>query len=126
MRRGAVVLLLAVTVTGCGSSRSSVRRMDDRTVIAGGCGATTLYRGTPPAWTGPAFSDSSNPPAPMSYGLAEDGDAVAVVFGYPLRAGHPTNPANKILWIMRLPRRGSPLRIEAHPLHRESPRVTAA
>jgi hypothetical protein len=30
-----------------------------------------------------------------------------------LRAGHPTNPANKVLWIVRFPREGHPLTITA-------------
>jgi hypothetical protein len=126
MHQAAVVLLVAVSVAACGSSRSNVRQAANRDAIAGGCGATTLYRGTPPAWTAPAFSDSSGPATSMPYGLAEGGNAVAVVFGYPLRAGHPTNPSNKILWIMRLPRRGSPLQIEARPLHGESPNIRAS
>jgi hypothetical protein len=48
--------------------------------------------------------------------VAHDGTAVAVMFGFPLRAGTPTDPRNKVLWIMRLPRRGSPLRISASPV----------
>ena len=36
------------------------------------------------------------------------------------------NHANKILWIMRLPRNGSPLTIEATPLHAAAPRVRLA
>ncbi len=39
------------------------------------------------------------------------------MFAFPLRAGNRTNPANKVLWIMRLPRHGSPLAIRATPLH---------
>ena len=57
----------------------------------------------------------------MPYAIAERGTAVALVFGYPLRAGAPTNPANKVLWIMRLPRHGSPLAIRARPLHGDAP-----
>ena len=30
-----------------------------------------------------------------------------------LRAGHPTNPTNKILWVVRFPRLGTPLRVTA-------------
>jgi hypothetical protein len=48
------------------------------------------------------------------------------VFGYPLRAGDPSNTTNKILWIMRLPRHGSPLTIEARPLHADAPLVRLA
>ena len=97
---------------------------------AAGCGVTTLARGTVPAWTAPAFSDSSfhTPPIrpPWPHALSEHGNVVAVVFGYPLRAGHPTNPANKVLWIMRLPRHFSPLRVRATPLHAKAPVVRAS
>jgi hypothetical protein len=92
-----------------------------RTVLAGGCGVTTLYRGSPPPWTAPAFSDSSPGPPPWPFALSARGTVVAVVFGYPLRAGAPTNPSNKVLWIMRLPRDGSPLKISARPLHATAP-----
>jgi hypothetical protein len=30
-----------------------------------------------------------------------------------LRAGHPTNPHNKVLWVVRFPREGRPLLITA-------------
>ncbi len=40
---------------------------------------------------------------------------VAVLFVH-LRAGRPENPANKILWIVRQPRRGQPLNIGAQPV----------
>jgi hypothetical protein len=33
------------------------------------------------------------------------------IFGHPLRAGHPADPANKILWVVRTPREGAPLQI---------------
>lgn len=95
-------------------------------LIMGGCGATKLYLGRPPAWTAPAFSDSSPGPSPWPYALSERGTAVAIVFGYPLRAGNPTNPANKVLWIMRLPRNGSPLTIEARPLRAGAPMIRVA
>jgi hypothetical protein len=41
---------------------------------------------------------------------------VGVLFGYPLRAGRPENPANKILRIVRQPRRGQALHISARPV----------
>jgi hypothetical protein len=87
---------------------------------ASGCGATRIVHGAVPAWAAPAFADSSSRTPPWPHAVSARGNAVAVVFGYPLRAGHPMNPANKILWIMRLPRNGSPLTITAKPLHRSS------
>ncbi len=39
--------------------------------------------------------------------------AGAFFFANPIRAGHPSNPGNKILWIVRFPRNGNPLDITA-------------
>jgi hypothetical protein len=50
--------------------------------------------------------------------------AAGFLFGYPLRAGHPENPSNKILWVVGMPRNGSPLEIQVHPLNAAEPSVT--
>jgi len=44
-------------------------------------------------------------------------------FGYPLRAGHPENPANKILWIIGVPVRGA-LYVAVRPVDATSPILT--
>jgi hypothetical protein len=49
----------------------------------------------------------------VPYALASGGEAAAFFFADPLRAGHPTNPSNKVLWVVRLPREGKPLIITA-------------
>jgi hypothetical protein len=118
---GAGVYMLAA-----GPLDASTRASDRTAGLAsiGGCGATQLLRGAVPAWTAPAFSDSSPGPPMWPHAISRRGTVVAIVFGYPLRAGQPTNPANKVLWIMRLPRNGSPLTITARPLHANAPRVT--
>jgi hypothetical protein len=103
-------------------------RASDRqglTAALAGCGVTKIAHGPVPGWTAPAFSDSSSRIPPWPHAISEGGNVVAIVFGYPLRAGRPTNPANKILWIMRLQRNGSPLTIKARRLHSNAPRVTA-
>ena len=64
----------------------------------------------------------ANPPTRIPYATAAHATAAAFIFGYPLRAGHPTNPANKILWILRLP--GSGLVIHATPVQAMTPIVT--
>ena len=51
-----------------------------------------------PAWTAPALSNSSPGPTPWPAALSERGTVATVVFGYPLRAGNPTGPMNKVLW----------------------------
>jgi hypothetical protein len=95
-------------------------------VVPGGCGATKLYRGRPPNWTAPAFANSRPGRLPWPHAVSRGGNVVAIVFGNPLRAGDPSNPDNKILWIMRLPRRGLPLAIEATPLHATAPRIRSS
>ena len=105
-------------LVACGATHSSVSQLASPTlVVPGGCGATKLYRGRPPGWTAPAFSDSSPGSPPWPHAVSKRGDVAAIVFGNPLRAGHPKDHTNKILWIVRLPRLGLPLRIEATPLH---------
>jgi hypothetical protein len=60
----------------------------------------------------------------MPWALGARGSAAAFLFGYPLRAGNPQGRANKILWIVRLPRDASPLKVRAKPLDHGGPVVT--
>ena len=76
------------------------------------CVPAPIHHGPPPAWTAAAWSDSS-PGFRIPYALASNGAAGAFFFARTLRAGHPTNPSNKILWIVRFPRDGNPLTIMA-------------
>jgi hypothetical protein len=105
----------------CGSVRASESDGRHLTPVAGGCGMTQLFHGRLPAWTAPAFANSSPGPTPWPTAISQRGTVVAVVFGYPLRAGKPTTRLNKVLWIMKLPRRGSPLTIEARPVNASKP-----
>ena len=77
------------------------------------CVPAAIHRGAPPGWTAAAWSDSS-PGFTVPYALASNGGVGAFFFAPRLRAGHPTNPANKVLWIVRFPRDGHPLTITAH------------
>jgi hypothetical protein len=49
----------------------------------------------------------------VPYSLASGDAAAAFWFAPRLRAGHPENPSNKVLWIVRSPRDGHPLEITA-------------
>ncbi len=117
--RWAVLASTALSIAACGSSHHAARASD---VIAGGCGRTDVHRGHPPAWTASAFSDSS-PGFISNYSLSDGRNAAAVLFAFPLRPGNPSNPANKVLWIMRLPRNGSSLVIDLTPLGASRPHV---
>lgn len=120
------VVVLAVTpaAAGCSSSHPASSSGAATHVVAPGCGATPIRRGAPPDWTAPAWSASSGAPTGLPYVVAEHGRAIAFIFGYPLRAGDPANPDNKILWVVRSPRDGSDLVIHARPLHATTPVVT--
>jgi hypothetical protein len=78
--------------------------------VPGGCAATRLLRGTSPAW-----AKSANPPA-IRYALSDRREAAAYLFGYPLVAGQPRRSADKVLWVVRRPRDGSPLRLTGRRL----------
>lgn len=115
--RVVALFLAAPLLVACGSSHPSSRPTSQTIAPAGGCGASTLRNGTLPAWTASAGVPASGP-----YAITEHRNAVGIMG--PLRAGHPRNPANKILWIVRLPRDGSDLVIRARPLSASKPVVT--
>lgn len=83
---------------------------------ARGCGATSILVGSPPAWTAGA-----NPPAYLRYVVSAHGDVAGFLFADPLRSGHPSDPSNKILWVVKEPRNGHPLLVTGHPLNAASP-----
>ncbi len=88
--------------------------------VAGGCSTTRLLLGASPAWT-----RSAQPPS-IRYALSDAGQAAAYLFGYPLRAGSPQNPDDKILWVMRRPRDGRPLRLTGRLLGPAGPRTVSS
>lgn len=51
---------------------------------------------------------------------------MAYLFGYPLRAGSPQNPDDKVLWVMRRPRDGQPLRLTGRLLGPAGPRTVSS
>ena len=80
---------------------------------AGGCGPTAVVQGAIPQWLDDA--GGHNNPLGVPYAVAHPPLAAGFLFGGPLRAGHPADPTNKILWYVRLPRAGNPLVVRAHP-----------
>ena len=87
----------------------------------GGCGQTQLLQGAIPGWLETA--SGHNAPRDVPYVIGTPDAAAGFLFGFPLRAGHPQNPSNKILWVVRTPRQGSKLQIDGHPLGAEQPAV---
>ena len=101
--------VVAIAITGCGSSARRTAAFESSShsqTDQGSCSPAPLHKGSPPSWA--AAAQVTTP-----YALASGKSAAAFYFAYPLRAGHPTNPTNKILWVMRWPREGKPLNITA-------------
>lgn len=117
----AVALLL---VGGCTSTvPQSPHRAPSASpaTLAGGCGATRLLQGAPPAWN-PRPAGFNGPPG-LPYVLGRKGTIMGYLFRTPLVAA-PRGPGDKILWYVRLPRHGSPLSITGHPRGADHPRVS--
>jgi hypothetical protein len=114
VQRRAVSGLAIVAVVALGSVAVA-------NVVPGGRGASPVAPGTAaprcdaPSTASdiPAWAASANAPRSIPHLVSPDGNVVAVLFGYPLREGVPTDRQNKILWIVRQPRQGQPLVITA-------------
>ncbi len=87
----------------------------------GGCGQTEVHQGAVPAWLDQATGH--NVPIGLPYVIGSPDVVGGFLFAHPLRAGHPQNPSNKILWAVRTPRQGSALQIDGHPLDAPGPVV---
>ena len=90
---------------------------------SGGCGATTVYEGSPPEWLVDA-AGGSGAPSTLPYFSSTPGLIGGFIFGYPLRAGHPDNPTNKVLWAVATARNGAALNVVGHPQGATTPVVT--
>lgn len=115
--RIALAGLMAATVAatcGCGGSGSTSAPRPRST-------ASTTTVGDHACSPAPVDLHPQQPPwlkaarvGQVPYAMAS-GDPVAAIFAGPLRAGHPTNPANKVLWVVGTGRDGHPLQIAASP-----------
>ena len=86
-----------------------------------GCGSTAIETGPIPKWIDDA--GAHNNPSFLPYVIASPAKAAGFLFAFPLRAGHPTDPANKILWVVGKPRNGFALEVSAHPLGAANPTI---
>src|SRR2546423_7681959 len=127
--RSVLAIVLWVAVAAC-SSQPSARVQTSTTplngatpagsaVIESGCGSTPVYRGSIPGWLDDA--GGHNNPSSLPYVVTHPSIAAGFLFNYPLRAGHPENPSNKILWVVRPARNGADLTVDAHPLGASTP-----
>lgn len=123
----ATSIALAVSVCACSittspsSAVTPASRLPTASGIAvtGGCGSTQAYVGGVPDWLD--LAGARNNPRELPYVIADPPTAAGFLFTTPLRAGHPSNPANKILWVVGQPRNGDDLQITAHPVDATTP-----
>ncbi len=94
----ALGLVLVLCACGGGSPRAA-------------CAPAAVHYGPAPQWTAAAWGLSAGAAPP--YALADKGAAAAFLFVGGLSPGRPLDPANKVLWVVRAPRNGRPLRIVA-------------
>ena len=98
------LLVAACSSTGQGNTESGLAEQQ-------ACVEAPIRRDARPSWTASA---SIPPTIPFSLGSGDP--AAAFFFNYPLRAGHPTNPSNKVLWVVEAPRNNQPLVIVAQQM----------
>ncbi len=128
-----LALMAWLAVAACSSSTAaahpspspspSVNRMPTTAAatVPGGCGGTQVYKGGEPDWL--TTAGENNNPKGVPYFITSPATAAGFLFAYPLRAGSVSNPNNKILWVVGLPRDGNPLRVQGHPLAASSPTI---
>ena len=111
------VAAIAILVVGCSPTQPSSIHTSPTphgVVVSAGCGSTPIFKGGAPDWAH-ELEGSQTYQDIVPYVLASPPTAVGFLYGYPLRAGHPQNPTNKILWLVELPPRAGSLDITAHP-----------
>jgi hypothetical protein len=112
----AMLVVLAACSSGGGASVATTLTPTAPMTAGEGCGATPVQDPPKPAWA---------PTGPDTRWVVDDQGTIAgFLFADPLRAGHPGDPANKVLWIVNGVRDGSPLEIDLHPVGASSPSVT--
>jgi hypothetical protein len=118
MKPSTYLAAIALLVSGCSASTTTHGAVPHRTpsaprtTLAGGCAGTPVLRGAPPGWNPRPAGFIKEPDLP--YVLGRKGTAMGYIFNAPLVAP-PRAGTNKILWYVRQPRNGSPLRITGHP-----------
>ena len=124
VHRAASGLIAVMLCIGCapqaGPSRPTVTAspMSSASELAGGCGTTSIHQGPAPSWFRPQGAPDNLP-----YALASPETAAADLWAFPLRAGHPLGPANKIMWVLK-GTFSETLQLTIHPTAAEAPLIT--
>ncbi|HEV2218051.1 MAG TPA: hypothetical protein VGV88_10820 [Candidatus Dormibacteraeota bacterium] len=129
-----IALVAWLAVAACSSSSAaatpssspspSVRRspVAQAQIVPGGCGGTQMYRGGEPDWL--TAAGAGNNPNFLPYAISNPATAAGFIFGYPLQVGpRASGAANKIMWVVGIPRAGNPLRITGHPQNATEPTI---
>ena len=120
--------MLLIACSGPAAARPTPSPTTETTATAAigadGCGVTAVVRGGIPAWLDDA--GGHNNPTGLRHVIGHPALVAGFLFGDPLRAGRPENPANKILWVVRTPRQDSQLVIDGHPLGATASRIHQA
>ena len=94
-------------------------------IVSGGCGGTHVYKGGEPDWL--TAAGAGNNPTFLPYAIGYPPTAAGFIFGYPLQVGpRASGAANKILWVVGIPRDGNPLRITGHPQNGSEPTINVS
>ena len=130
----AAALMLSSALVGCSSQTSTSstpspsptstagQMPNSAYAIAGGCGNTQLYKGGFPDWISSGIQGLSGMDGSV-YAITSPATAVAFLLEYPLKVVSPAGQPSKVMWMVGLPRNGSDLTIDAHPLGSSSPTV---
>ena len=128
MRALVITLIVALATAGCSTTPPSSKLTPATTPPSassisapGGCGSTQAHKGGVPAWV--EVAGAHNNPDFLPYVITDPPLAVGFLWTSPLRAGHPENPSNKILWVVGQPRNASDLRITGHPAGAMTPLI---
>jgi hypothetical protein len=128
MRALIFIVIAALATAGCSNTTPSSKVTPASTPPAanaisapGGCGSTQAHKGGVPAWV--EVAGAHNNPDFLPYVITDPPIAAAFLWASPLRAGHPENPSNKILWVVGPLRDGADLRITGHPAGALTPTI---
>jgi hypothetical protein len=112
-RRGAAALAVLVILAAGAASVNTLAGRDtrpspvDKVVDP----ATVCRLGSTAADDIPSWAKSANPPSGVPHLMSAEGNVIAFVFPRPLRSGYENDQANKVLFVVREPRRNRPLAV---------------